>query len=87
MKFTPEQLEPFLWGGAVEDKIVDHHRWSVTHSLVFEYEGRLYQTHYDAPATESQDCDAWGYRTEIECQEVEAVQELTTVYKPVKASE
>jgi len=87
MKFTPEQLEDKMYksGGMVEDKIIGHRRWSVTHSLVFEHDGKLYHTNYDAPATENQDCDPWGWREEIECPEVVPVQELVTVYKQVSS--
>jgi hypothetical protein len=85
MKFTPEQLENKMYksGGMIEDRITAHRRWSVTHYLVFVHDKKYYGTTYDAPATEYQDCDPWGYETEIECEEVTPVQRSFTVYIPV----
>ena len=55
----------------IEDVIVDHGRWTVTHSIVFQVEDKFYQTWYSVGATEMQDESPWEYDTDIECYEVE----------------
>ena len=84
MKFKAEELEDRILGNSIKDEIVEHRRWSVTHSMVFEHEGRYYRTTYDVPSTEYQDCDHFGYQDEVECQEVIPVQRSFTVYIPVE---
>lgn len=84
MKFTPEQLEPKLYGtDVVQDLLIKHERWSVLHSLVFRHEGKFYQTIYQAPATEGQSCDPWGYQKEIECARVVPVRQVVVGYREV----
>ena len=53
------------------DEIVDSSRWSIIHNIVFEHEGKFYQTGYSVGATESQDEGPWEYDDEVECTEVE----------------
>ena len=53
------------------DEIDDTSRWSVFHTLVFEHEGKFYQTHYSVGATEMQDESPWEFEDEVECHEVE----------------
>jgi len=53
------------------DEIIDHSRWSVIHNIVFEHEGKFYQTGYSVGATESQYESPWEYDDEVECTEVE----------------
>lgn len=54
MKFDGKYLKKLLWGGVdekecriVEDKIEDKSRWSINHSLIFEKDGKFYQTDCD----------------------------------------
>lgn len=84
MKFTPEQLEPKLYGtDVVQDLLIKHERWSVLHSLVFKHEGKFYRTTYRAPATEGQDCDTWDYQKEVECAEVVPLRRMMIRYEEV----
>lgn len=85
MKFKAEELEDRIFGNSIKDEIIDHRRWSVVHSMVFEHEGRYYRTTYNVPATESQECEPFGYGvTEVEYEEVIPVQRSFTVYIPVE---
>ena len=53
------------------DEINDTSRWSVYHTLVFEHEGKFYQTQYSVGATEYQDESPWEFEEEVKCYEVE----------------
>lgn len=57
------------WSAKV-DNITDHRRWSVVHQIVFEHEGKFYQTEYSVGATEKQDEGPWEYDDEVECEEL-----------------
>jgi len=87
VKFKKEFLLEVLDSGEVIlDSIVDHERWSITHRLVFEHEGKLYETTYDVGATESQDHGPFDYRGDvIECSEVEAYERTVIEYRKVGA--
>lgn len=83
MKFSHEQLFGFL-RSPVKDEIIDHTRWAVMHYMVFEYEGRLFQTFYNVGATENQDHMPWDYDADpLECQEVRAVERVIIEYEKV----
>lgn len=56
---------------AILDEIEDTSRWSVHHRIVFEYDGKFYETYYSEGATEMQDERPWEYDEEVECDEVE----------------
>lgn len=56
---------------ALEDKVIDTSRWSIEHEIVFEDDGKYYQTAYSVGATECQEERPWEYEDEIECTEVE----------------
>lgn len=58
-------------GIIMEDKMVDHSRWSIGHSLIFEHEGKYYKTYYSEGATENQYESPWEYEDDIVCVEVE----------------
>lgn len=78
-------LEEILWGDkVVEDEITDHSRWSVHHYLIFEHEGKFWETSYSVGATEQQDERPWEYEDEVECVEVEKVEIVKTEWKAVK---
>lgn len=87
MKFTKQ----FLINSLNEDDdcteeilndIIDTGRWSNHYHRVFKFENKFYETFYSRGATEYQDERPYEYDdAEIECQEVEPVQVITTVYK------
>ena len=72
-KFSKDYLrnELDLPYGAILDKIIDTTRWSIRHEIVFEDNGKFYQTTYSEGATECQDERPWEYKDEVECYEVE----------------
>jgi hypothetical protein len=73
MKFKTSYLkrELDLPYNALVNDITDTSRWSIHHKIVFEHEGKFYQTHYSEGATEQQDERPWEYEEEIDCVEVE----------------
>ena len=87
-KFTRDvMLDDVLGGPAVlQDIIIGHSRWSVTHRLTFVEDQRIWQTVYSVGATESQDESPWEYQDEVECTEVHAVEQKQIVYVPVEIS-
>lgn len=56
---------------ALVDDIIDNSRWSIHHKIIFEDNGKFYQTYYSVGATECQDESPWEYDETIECTEVE----------------
>jgi hypothetical protein len=70
-------------GVVVSHRLVDHTRWSLVYEIVFKYEARLYRTTYRVGATEMQEEGPWEWSDKVEAEEVEAYQELVTVYRPV----
>lgn len=81
-KFYPkEQLQELLYDDnddleIVEDKIIEHTRWSVIHEIVFrdKTENKYYITQYSRGATEQQDESPFEYDNDkIECREVEKI--------------
>jgi hypothetical protein len=86
VKFTRDFLKneldlPF---NAIEDEVVDNSRWSIYHSIIFEYDGKFYQTSYSVGATECQDESPWEYEDEVECIEVHKVQKMVEVWESVE---
>ena len=86
MKFKKDFLryELDLPHSAKENKIVDNTRWSIVHEIVFEHEGKFYQTCYSRGATEQQEEAPWEYEDEVECVEVEQVEKVVKVWEPVQ---
>lgn len=85
VKFSKEKMDEVLDeidGEVLQDTIVAHRRWSVTHHLIFSLEGKIYSTRYSVPATELQEQDRWP-GDQVECVEVRTVEKLVTVYEPV----
>lgn len=68
-KYLMDELD--LPYSAIKDDIVDTSRWSIHHKIVFEDNGKFYETYYSEGATECQDESPWEYEDEIECYEVE----------------
>lgn len=56
---------------SIVDRIIDTARWSVVHEIVFEDNGKFYQTTYSVGATEMQHEAPWEYVDEVKCIEVE----------------
>lgn len=88
--FKADFLRDIAWEDHDEDvkvlqnEISDTSRWSVHYDLVFEYEGKLYQTFYRVGATESQDEKPFEYEDEVECMQVEAFEKTVIDYRPVE---
>ncbi len=53
------------------DEPIDTSRWSISHELVFKYEGKFYMTYYSVGATECQDESPWEFEESVDCFEVE----------------
>lgn len=68
----------------VVDKIIDATRWSIVHEIVFEDNGKFYQTTYSEGATEMQLESPWEYENEVECTEVELREVKVKKWIPVK---
>ena len=80
-KFSKDYLKDELdlpYSNTIVDKIIDTTRWSVLHEIVFEDNGKFYQTTYSVGATEMQDECPWEYVDEVECEEVE-LREVTII--------
>jgi len=71
--FTREYLvdELELPYAALSDIVVGTSRWVVEREIIFESDGRFYQTSYSEGATENQYQPPWEYEKRIACHEVE----------------
>ena len=69
---------------AIVDKIIDTTRWSIVHEIIFEDNGKFYQTTYSEGATEMQDERPWEYEDEVECTEVELCEVKVKKWMPVE---
>lgn len=81
-KFSVEYLKEVLNlpEDALEERIVDHNRWSVVYEIIFQdTDGKYYKTWYSIGATEYQDERPWEYDTEVEC--IEVHKKLVTKYE------
>jgi hypothetical protein len=68
----------------IEDNIIEVDRWSILHSMVFEYNGKIYRVAYHVGATEQQPDTPWEFDlAEVECFEVAAVEVKRTEYRQV----
>ena len=72
------------YSNTVVDKIIDTTRWSIVHEIVFEDNGKFYQTTYSEGATEMQDERPWEYDDEVECTEVELREVKVKKWMPVE---
>lgn len=84
-KFLVDELE-LPWNDEIvkRDEIVDNSRWSIIHELIFEHDGKFWQTSYSVGATESQDESPWEYENLVECTEVELKEVTVMDWVPVK---
>ena len=70
----------------IEDKIIDHSRWSVIHQMIFSHNNKFYSSTYSVGATEQQDEGAYEYApAEVKCQEVKQVERVIKVWENVNA--
>jgi len=88
MKFKKESLKEQVWGDGPEEwkVLVQEHtgesRWSQHWRIVFEVEGRFYETTYSIGSTESQDERPYEYDDdEIECKQVFPKSKIVTYYE------
>lgn len=68
---------------AIKDTITDQSRWSTYHDIIFEYNGKFYETSYSCGSTESQDESPWEYETEVECHEVQLVEKTIKTWQRI----
>lgn len=73
--------------GLIEDVLEDSGRWDLQYRMVFEYEGKTYQTFYSRGATEYQDHGPWEGEKMVECYLVTPVQKTITAYECVTQEE
>ena len=86
-KFSKDYLKDELdlpYGNTIVDKIIDTTRWSIVHEIVFEDNGKFYQTTYSEGATEMQDERPWEYEDEVDCTEVELREVKIKKWMPVE---
>lgn len=85
-KFSKGVMEDVLYGDAgriISNKIVDKSRWSVIYELIFELDGKYWQTGYSCGATEAQYEQPWEFEDMVECVEVEPYEETVVKYRAV----
>lgn len=77
--FTRDYLEnelglPYENDNVLIDEEMYHGRWSISRRIVFQAEGKYFETFYNVPNTEFQECERWDYddyeNHQIECWEV-----------------
>ena len=85
-KFSRDFLAD-MGGKTIDDQITGHGRWSVNHSRVFEWEGKLYETLYSVGATELQDEAPYQFDSEeVDCYEVVAKEQIAVTYVRLEES-
>lgn len=75
------------YGNAIVDKIIDTTRWSIVHEIVFEDNGKFYQTTYSEGATEMQPERPWECDDEVECTEVDLREVKVKKWIPIEGFE
>ena len=70
----------------IRNEMYDTSRWSIYYELIFELDGKLYQTTYSRGATECQDEQPWEYGSDVECTEVEEYETVIKDYRPVEVA-
>lgn len=68
----------------IVDTIEDQSRWSTVHEIVFQYDGRFYETTYQHGSTEMQEERPWEDIDEVECWEVEPKEKKIICWERVK---
>lgn len=74
------------WKPVTSPKMEAHDRWTIGYSCVFKYNptGKLYKFCYQRGATERQEERPFEYDEYYDPVEVEEVEEVVKVYRPVK---
>ncbi len=92
MKFKKEDMKMLAFEDIYDDgewiihvhEQIDSSRWSIHYYMVFEYDGKCYESTFSRGATESQDERPYDDEGDlIECQEVEAYEVIVTKYRKV----
>lgn len=91
MKYSKKQMQSLAYGYGdngdlekIEEKIIDHTRWSVVSQMIFKdtTTGKFYRSSFSVGATEMQDESAYEYdKDEIEVEEVVPVEKTITVWE------
>jgi hypothetical protein len=89
LKFAKEFLVDLAWETHDDDIVtimsseaIGKTRWKIQHELIFKFEDKFYQTFFEMPATEMQDCGPYEFEDdEIECVEVEPYEVTITKYR------
>lgn len=75
-KFSKDYLKDELdlpYSNTIVDKIIDTTRWSIVHEIVFEDNGKFYQTTYSEGATEMQDERPWSTKMRLSAKKLSFV--------------
>jgi hypothetical protein len=80
-KFLIEEYE-LPCENVVDRRFVRKDRWAATYEIVFQHEGKFYQTQYREGLTEYQDEELWPVEF-LECPEVHQVEKIVKVWEPV----
>ena len=87
MKFKKTDLQEMLWEESdhlkvISNKMISQGRWMTNYKVVFECDGRYYESSYSKGSTENQDGKPWEYDGEaIECKEVFKKEKVIIVYE------
>jgi hypothetical protein len=89
MRFDPQFLieeYELPYENTFHKQFVRKNRWYATYRIVFQHEGKFYQTEYDEGLTEYQDTELWPVKF-LDCPEVQLVEKVVKVWEPVNAKE
>lgn len=82
MKFSKEFLIDEAEETELLTEVVDSRRWVDVYRMVFEHDGKLYETFYERGKTENQWVDMYEDQPdEIECNEVFKKEKLVVIYE------
>ena len=90
-RFPKQELLDLLDGDEtlyqlINDELIDHTRWSVTHEIVFRDKAtdEFFRAYYNVGATEYQDESPWEYEDEVIASYVVPVVVHVVRYEPVE---
>lgn len=82
MKFTKDFLKEEAADTEVLTELIDERRWVNVYRMVFEYQGKFYETVYEQGKTENQWVELYeNDPDEIECPEVFKKEKTIIVYE------
>ena len=81
IKISGDEMDEYIYGNSVLDELVETTRWAILHRVIFQRNGKLYETHYREPATECQEEPMEDY---YDCTEVEAYEKKSVDYRAVE---